>query len=1206
MRILKLRLHNLNSLAGSWEIDFTSPAFSGDGIFAITGPTGAGKTTILDALCLALYGCTPRLDRVNQSGNEIMSRHQGECSAEVEFATEQGRYLCFWGQHRSRKKADGELQAPKRELACGSTGKILASSIKEVAAKVEEITGMDFDRFTRSMLLAQGGFAAFLQATPDERSPILEQITGTELYSRISIRVHERCKVENDRQKQLEERVAAFRLLTLEEEEALRQELAGLRGTETEQKIKLDQFAADLAWLKRLAVLRQELAGISTEQAGLAMTQEQFAASEQRLHLAGQALLLAGDYAALAAQRRQQADDLNAAEILRRSLPELEAALKAADEQLARSSDALAASRTAQEQGQNIIRQVRELDVLLQEKKAALKKQDDDCAELRRKNADDLQNCGRHEQEISRVQAGQQQSAAYLAAHQADERLLTELTGLCQMLKQLGELAGRHDKAKLACAQAEKTVVQSAQLWQSKAEELCQTDMQLADAKSGRAAAEKELEHLLQGRRVEELRQEQISLVDLVGLLLRLDALTKDIAELHEQQTANAVDRSKLAETLNALRQTRDAARQEEETRRAVAVFASRVRSLEEQRQRLQAGQPCPLCGSPDHPFAQGDLPLLDEAELAAQAAAAALRQAENELAKAGQEEVRLEQTTQHLSERLEEKNTAAQALQQQTANLCADLSLASEHIRLTELEQRLSANKQAVQSADVLMETIKQIGKVLDQRQIAHAQATQAAEKAAAVRDQAATERQRLADQQTELTQELERNRQQAQADLAVYGIAELPLAGLEQLALALTARRDAWQRHQQQSVAAEKEIAGLHTALKVLRAGIDHRNAQLDKAEPPLQALRQDTELLADKRAALFADKQPNAEERRLAEAVSTAEKATQQAQERQLQTAKQLEQQNVLITSREAVAAERAEPLRQQDDAFAARLRADGFADEAAWQAAQLTEADRAALSKQAEDLRTRQAQLAERRRDRSARLADEEQLSLTDLSPERLEAQQAALAAVCRETTERIGSLNHRLLDNQERRGQQSGLLRELAAQQVECLRWKQLDQLIGHSEGKKYRNFAQGLTFEQMVLHANRQLTRMNDRYQLVRDRNQPLELNVVDAWQADEVRSAKNLSGGESFVVSLALALGLSSMVGGKVESLFLDEGFGTLDDEALTTALDSLAELRREGRLIGVISHVAALKERIACQIEVKPGSGGRSALKGPGVRRL
>lgn len=1205
MRILKLRLHNLNSLAGGWEIDFTHPAFA-DGIFAITGPTGAGKTTILDALCLALYGRTPRLDQVTKSGNEIMSRHQGECSAEVEFAAGQGRYLCSWSQRRSRKKADGELQQPKRELACGSTGKILASSIKEVEKEIKSVTGMDYSHFIRSMLLAQGGFAAFLQASPDERSPILEQITGSTVYSDISIRTHERCKAENDRQKRLQEQAETFRLLTAEEEATLRQELADLRKAETEQKTKQDQLATALAWLKRLAILRQELAGIGTEQAGLARAQQSFADDEQRLRLAGQALLLAGDHAALAALRRQQADDLNAAEILRRSLPDLAAALKAADDGLARSSDALAASKAAQEQGRVLIGTVRELDVRLQEKQTALRRQSDDCAELRRKNTADLTACERHEQEIGRVQAGQQESAAYLAAHQADERLLTELTGLSQMLKQLGELAGQHEKVRLASAQAEKTAAQAAQLWQSKAEALRRADEQLDQAKSELAAADEQKERLLQGRRIEELRQEQNSLVELTGLLRRLDTLAKDIADLHDQQTANAAAKSKLALALDTLRQHRDAARQDEETRRAVAAFASRVRSLEEERRRLQAGQPCPLCGSPEHPYAQGELPLLDEAELAAQAAAAALRQAEESLNKADKEQAQIEQAAQHLNERLAEKNTAAQDLQQQTESCCAVLALAPEQAQLAELEQRLAANQQAVQTADALTETINQLGKVLDQRRAAQTQAAQAADKAAAAQDQAAAERQRLFDQQTELAQELERNQQQAQAELAVYGVAELPLAGLEPLALALTARRDAWQRHQQQRVAAAEQIAELHTALKVLRAGIDHRNAQLEQDEPLLQTLRQDAEQLAAKRTALFADKQPDAEERRLAQVLKTAEEAAQQAQEEHRRYLDELKQQRTLISSRETAAAERAEPLQRQEAAFAERLRTGGFADEAAWQAAQLTEAKRAALSKQADDLRDRRTQLDERRRDREARLADEEQLALTTLDRERLEAEQSELAAASSRTAERIGSLNQQLHDNKERSGQQAGLLRELEAQKTECLRWKTLHDLIGSADGKKYRNFAQGLTFEQMVLHSNRELARIHSRYLLLRDPQQQLELSVADFEQAGEVRSVKNLSGGESFMVSLALALGLSGMVGGKVESLFLDEGFGTLDDDALDSALARLAELRGEGRLIGVISHVAALKERIACQIEAMPSSGGRSALKGPGVRRL
>ena len=178
---------------------------------------------------------------------------------------------------------------------------------------------------------------------------------------------------------------------------------------------------------------------------------------------------------------------------------------------------------------------------------------------------------------------------------------------------------------------------------------------------------------------------------------------------------------------------------------------------------------------------------------------------------------------------------------------------------------------------------------------------------------------------------------------------------------------------------------------------------------------------------------------------------------------------------------------------------------------------------------------------------------------------------------------------------------------IEAQKKEYHRWEKLHGLIGSADGKKYRNFAQGLTFEVLVSHANRQMEKMTDRYLLIRDDEQPLELNVVDNYQSGEIRSTKNLSGGESFIVSLALALGLSKMASRKVrvDSLFLDEGFGTLDEEALETALETLSGLQQDDKLIGIISHVSALKDRISTQITIAPVSGGRSSLAGPGCKQ-
>ncbi len=196
MKLLELRFKNLNSLAREWVIDFTASEYVSDGIFAITGPTGAGKSTLLDAVCLALYARTPRLKVISKSTNEIMSRQTGECFAEVTFETLKGRFQCHWSQRRAHKKSDGNLIDAKHEISDALTGQILETKKRDVAVLVEKVTGMDFDRFTRSMLLAQGGFAAFLSAAADQRAPILEQITGTEIYSEISKQVHEYQRAE--------------------------------------------------------------------------------------------------------------------------------------------------------------------------------------------------------------------------------------------------------------------------------------------------------------------------------------------------------------------------------------------------------------------------------------------------------------------------------------------------------------------------------------------------------------------------------------------------------------------------------------------------------------------------------------------------------------------------------------------------------------------------------------------------------------------------------------------------------------------------------------------------------------------------------------------------------------------------------------------------------------------------------------------------
>ena len=194
MKILKIELENLNSLRGKWTINLSDKIYETNGIFAITGQTGAGKTTIFDAICLALYGQTPRLGKISDRQNEIMSRRTKECYAEVLFEINGEKYLSYWEQHRAGK--NNKLQDAKHVLSHADTGDIIADSLKETQAKIQELTGLDFNRFRQAVMLEQGGFDAFLKANKNDRAEILELLTGTEIYSEISKCVYERKKEE--------------------------------------------------------------------------------------------------------------------------------------------------------------------------------------------------------------------------------------------------------------------------------------------------------------------------------------------------------------------------------------------------------------------------------------------------------------------------------------------------------------------------------------------------------------------------------------------------------------------------------------------------------------------------------------------------------------------------------------------------------------------------------------------------------------------------------------------------------------------------------------------------------------------------------------------------------------------------------------------------------------------------------------------------
>jgi exonuclease SbcC len=1276
MKLHSIQVTNLNSLFGTQSVDLDTD-LGGASLFLIAGPTGAGKSTLMDAVSLALFGTTPRLEESSKGhkraprdvAEQIMTRGTGEAQAVVEFSRldtttgKRQRYRATWKARRAYGRPDGAIQAVTRGVEWLGPDGAVTRAVSDHREKVfgphfdEALAGFTPQDFQRSMLLAQGRFDAMLRAKPEERATILERLTATEDLFAIGAAAAKLATAWRARIDELRARAEALSAATPQQLKELSQAVQQHRGALARTKAQLEAARAQQAWLLGLATLSEALQRAQAQQAEAQAAQHAAAPQQARLsehERCGPALGLLDGV--------EQAQGRLARTIT--ALAELEGQLPALQQQrdrarisevqaVAQAEQAAAALESLREPVRLALGTAQQLRTAQEEQRRA---------EAREATARGVLQQRRDEHEGASAQASNSVARLQRARQQ---RLEQEPSApLAQALPELERTDAVLREASQAL-QTERAALTAAQVHAAEQERALETRRQAFEA--GRATRLEPLDLALQ--RAGASLAEQVGQADpelhLQQLRERREASLTRAAGL--DTAAGAVQRSQGARDLLAQRQARlDQAEQAlEQAQTELAPARARVEqasqgvqqaqalvepwelvvALADERQALRPGAQCPLCGSTEHPYlsdpAQRDKAAaaqasLDEARAELARQRAALDQAQQQQAQ--QREALARREAAAATQRAEQRAAATELerLEAEAAEAVAALGIepSTDHAALLQAasQARVQADRARDEAGAVqrAAEAVQQAGAALqaEQRVIdgeAAALERQATHLAAAT-EQRQAQAQALERRGTELA---ERERSLL-ARLAELGIHVEPLAdALEQARGRVRAFEQAvaaLEQAEQAQVTAESERSAAERALNsaeeilaehleaLARRRAQHEGAQADHTQASVDLRERWSVVTAQLQGQVLVapDAQPEALLQAWSEhARSLSSRADQARQQREAHARALSDAQ----ARGQTLAQQRDEQAREQGELterLAQALQALGLPDSAALAERRIEPATVQALRQQRQSLlehgsrasaalEAAQQQLEQHEGHRPAELEEQAQApELADRVAE-LEGEHEAL-------TQAHTQASAELLEAQRGVERAARAREDLQRVEQQARPWLTLHDLIGVNGGKRFQLFAQALNLDLLLARANRHLQILRDRYRLRTvpdpDSGLPtLDFEVEDRDLQGTTRSLDTLSGGESFLVSLALALGLSDLRTSSlpIETLMLDEGFGALDPTSLETALAALGQLQASGRQVGIISHVQGLHERIVARIVVEPTGEGHSRIHVP-----
>lgn len=1241
MRILAIRGKNLASLAEPFEIRLDSGVLQHVGLFAITGQTGAGKSTLLDALCLALYDKIPRLPdghgvAVGHSGEQenlrvtsndvrsILRKGTASAYAEVDFiGKDKTHYRARWEVSKARGKANGRLQPQEIILSQIASGQRLGQGKKHTLELISELIDLNFDQFRRSVLLAQGDFAAFLKAKKDERSSLLERITGTDIYSELSIAAFDRARREKDALAQITAAIQQQLPLADAERLQLQQQSTDSQGqlAAIEQQSQTNQQL--LAWYAERSKRRT-----SAEQAQSAYLQQQqaWAATEDDRSYLQKALAVTALRPVLGHYQTAAADDASAETQLKANRVLLESATLSLHTATTERDAAVLGVHAAEQQYQHaqpLLKAARALDTRLEVVNTRLSDLSAEADRLNQALAVAKQRQHLVQGQLDEKNLQHQQLSLSISQQQALKPIAAEwqrwLAEIERYQSLNAERLAQQQQAQHLNTQLQQATPQLANLQHAIHSHQQHHQAQLAQLEQLEALQpQATLDTLFQQKELLEQQLKQHSLA--LSLAQQAQTVQQEIASSQEQQAGCAQTLADAnAQSLNLQQQSLHTGIALAEAQKALDLLhASSHKNAEAFRRLLLADQPCPVCGALTHPWQDHTQtsPLLNEQTAAQAERVKALQTSKESLIKSLAELSQTVAQTTELQARLAQSLPLAHsqlaglaaawqalAMPEYLAVALTDTDLVP---KLTTASLQLNDSLTQLKSAEkAALAVQKQLKSMQDQLAASQLQAQQLAQDHNQLDKQIAQTTNDIA----HLQQQNLAKSQQLQAIVAVLQTPFAEVAGWQSYLQTdggqLAALVAGYQQTERQLLQATADITALQQEQQLVAQSVTLNQQQADAKHAELGQQQTEYQALVNERNALLPSSELNPRlsaddyEHELSQKLTAANNAQQQAQQQfaaaekhhaQAQLQHQHGQQDC---HRRRLALEQAqtelERALSQHAISLAQLH-DLLSHDDSWLAAQskkFQDLERG-LQEASALVKVQQAACAQHEATAVALSEDQAVQIATELQEQNqlLHAQTQEYALLLREDDKKIAASQH--------------LKAELDAQQARWQQWEGLNELIGSSNGAKFRIFAQSLTLEALLAHSNQHLDDFAKRYRLQRVPGSDLELQIIDQDMADDVRSVHSLSGGESFLVSLALALGLASLSSSKtqVESLFIDEGFGSLDPDTLDIAIASLDSLQALGRKVGVISHVPILVERIGAKVMVEKLGGGRSRV--------